>query len=177
MRLANICTKKEANEFLEGYLPKHNKKFSNLPLNIANLHREIPEELNLESIFSIKTKRVLKNDWTFLYNNQLYQVKETPPNTRINPVRDKMIVVSILSLVNISNGVKSVVVEERIDNTIHLTYNDIELKYKKIEKRPLKPKEEKEQLKIRKIHISPLDHPWRRFKINPYKRSFLSNRK
>ena len=110
-----------------------------------------------------------------------------------------MIVVSILSLVNISNGVKSQVVEERIDNTIHLTYNGIELKYKKIEKRPLKLKEEKEQLKIRKIHISPLDHPWRRFKINPvrdkmivvsilslvsisngvnpYKRSFLSNTK
>ncbi|MBU1345245.1 MAG: ISNCY family transposase [Proteobacteria bacterium] len=155
MRLKNISTKEEANEFLEGYLPKHNKKFSNLPVNIANLHREIPEELNLESIFSIKTKRVLKNDWTISYNNQLYQVKETPPNTRI----------------------KSVVVEERIDNTIHLTYNDIELKYKKIEKRPLKLKEEKEPLKIRKIHITPLDHPWRRFKINPYKRSFLSNTK
>ena len=100
----------------------------------------------MRALFSIKTKRVLKNDWTFLYNNQLYQVKETPLNTKINPVRDKMIVVSILSLVNISNGVKSQVVEERIDNTIHLTYNDIELNTKKIEKRPLKPKEEKEQL-------------------------------
>ena len=155
MRLKNISTKEEANRSLEEYLQSHNKKFSKLPLNMANLHRKIPEDLNLYSIFSIKTKRVLKNDWTISYNNHLYQVKETPPNIRI----------------------KSVVVEERIDNTIHLTYNDIELKYKKIEKRPLKPKEEKEQLKIRKIHISPLDHPWRRFKINPYKRSFLSNRK
>ncbi|MBU2599227.1 hypothetical protein KJ849_01385 [bacterium] len=42
-------------------------------------------------------------------------------------------------------------VEERIDNTIDIVYNGIELKYKKIEKRPLKPKEEKEQLKIRKM--------------------------
>ena len=68
-------------------------------------------------------------------------------------------------------------VKERIDNTIDIVYNGIELKYKKIEKRPLKPKEEKEQLKIRKVHILPLDHPWRKFKINPYKRSFLSNTK
>jgi len=43
------------------------------------------------------------------------------------------------------------VVEERIDNTIHITYNGIELKYKKIEKRLLKQKEEKEQLKIIKM--------------------------
>ncbi|MBU1598961.1 ISNCY family transposase [bacterium] len=181
MRLADISTKEEANRFLEGYLPGHNERFSKLSSNMANLHREIPKDLNLDSIFSIKTKRVLKNDWTLLYNNQLYQIEETPPNTRINPVRDKMIVVSILSLVNISNGVKSVVVEERIDNTIHITYNSLELKYKKIEKRPLKLKEEKEQLKIRKIlYIPPLDHPWRRFKINPYKyqkKSFLVNTK
>ena len=159
MRLKNISTKEEANRSLEEYLQSHNKKFSKLPLNMANLHRKIPEDLNLYSIFSIKTKRVLKNDWTISYNNHLYQVKETPPNIRI----------------------KSVVVEERIDNTIHLTYNDIELKYKKIEKRPLKLKEEKEQLKIRKIlYIPPLDHPWRRFKINPYKyqkKSFLVNTK
>lgn len=160
MRLKNISTKEEANKFLEGYLPKHNEKFSNLPLNMTNLHREIPKGINLESIFSIKTKRVLKNDWTISYDNQLYQIEETPFNTRI----------------------KSVMIEERIDNTIHLTYNDIELKHKKIEKRPLtlKLKEEKEQLKIRKIHILPLDHPWRKFKINPYKyqkRSLLANTK
>jgi len=67
-------------------------------------------------------------------------IEETPLNTRINPVRCLL-----------SNGVYSVVVEERIDNTIHIIYNGIELKYKKIEKRPLKPKEEKEQLKIRKM--------------------------
>ncbi len=111
---------------------------------MVNLHRGIPKGMNLDSIFSIKTKRVLKNDWTISYNNHFYQIEETPPNTRI----------------------KTVIVEERIDNTIHILYNGIELKYKKIEKRPLKPKEEKEQLKIRKIHIPPIDHPWRRFKIN-----------
>ena len=61
-----------------------------------------------------------------------------------------------------------------------LRYNGIELKYKKIEKKPLKLKEEKELFKNKKDDIPPLDHPWRRFKINPYKyqkRSFLVNTK
>ncbi|MFH0775521.1 MAG: ISNCY family transposase [bacterium] len=129
MRLKNINTKEGANRFLEGYLLGHNERFGKQPVNMANIHRKIPAGINLESILSIKTKRVLKNDWTISYDNQLYQIKETPPNTRI----------------------KSVVVEERIDNTIHLTYNGIELNTKKIEKRPLKPKEEKEQLKIIKM--------------------------
>lgn len=158
MRLENISTKEEANEFLKKYLPKYNKKFGKHPLNKANLHREIPKGINLDSILSIKTKRVLRNDFTIAYNNQFYQIEETPPNTRI----------------------KSVMVEERVDGTIHITYNSIELKYKKIEKRQLKLKEEKEQLKIKKIHIPPLDHPWRRFKINLYKyqkRAFLVNTK
>ncbi len=96
---------------------------------MANLHREIPKGMNLDSILSIKTKRVLRNDFTVTHNKQLYQIEETPLNTRI----------------------KTVIVEERIDNTIHIVYNGIKLKYKKIEKRPLKPKEEKEQLKIRKM--------------------------
>ena len=94
----NISTKEDANGFLEKYLPKYNKKFSNLPANTANLHRKIPKGLNLDSIFSIKTKRVLRNDWTVTHNKQLYQIEETPSNTRI----------------------KIVIVEERIDNTIHI---------------------------------------------------------
>ena len=73
-------------------------------------------------------------------------MKKPPPDTRI----------------------KAVVIEERIDNTIHITYyevtrfceagsyNGIELKYKKIEKRPLKPKEEKEQFKDKKDDIPSL---------------------
>ena len=149
MRLANISTKEEANKFLEGYLPGYNERFGKLPLNRANLHREIPQDLYLDSIFSIKTKRVLRNDFTISYNNQLYQITETPPNTRI----------------------KTVVVEERVDGTIHITYNGIELKYKKIEKRPLQQKEKEKPLQPVKIklHIPSPDHPWRRFKIKRWK--------
>ncbi|MFH1563654.1 MAG: hypothetical protein ABIF11_09635, partial [Nitrospirota bacterium] len=103
----------------------------------------VPEGLNLDGILCIKIKRVLRNDFTIAYNKQLYQIEKIPGNIRV----------------------KAVTVEERIDKTIHITYNGIEFKWKKIETRPLKSKEE-EPLKPRKIYIPEADHPWRRFKIN-----------
>ncbi|MBU1644271.1 MAG: hypothetical protein KJ598_03890 [Nanoarchaeota archaeon] len=96
MRLVSVSTREEANRFLESYLPIYNQRFSIVPIKEVNLHREIPKGINLDSILSIKTKRVLRNDWTLSYNNQLYQIKETSPNT----------------------GIKAVMVEERVDGTV-----------------------------------------------------------
>lgn len=147
MRLKQIASKEEANRFLEEYLPVYNQRFSITPAKEVNLHREIPKGIDLNRIFSIKTKRALRNDFTIAYNKQLYQIEDTPPATRI----------------------KTVVVEERIDGTIHITYKDFSLKYKEIDIRPPKKEKEHEFLKPRKVYIPPLDHPWRRFKINPYR--------
>lgn len=147
MRLAGISTKEEANRFLEEYLPVYNQRFSIIPAKEVNLHRGIPKGIDLNKIFSIKTKRTLRNDFTIAYNKQLYQIENTPPATRI----------------------KTVVVEERIDGTIHITYKDFSLKYKKIDVRPPKKEKEDEFLKLRKVYVLPPDHPWRRFKINPYR--------
>lgn len=148
MRLANINTKESANRFLEEYLPIYNQRFSVTASNPTNLHRKIPKEINLDSILSIKTKRTLRNDFTVAHNKQLYQIEDTPPNIRI----------------------KGVLVEERIDKTIHITYNGLELKYKKIETKPEKPKgQESMQPRKVRIYIPSPDHPWRKFKINPYR--------
>ena len=141
MRLANVSTKIEANKFLKKYLPIYNKRFSIAPAKETNLHRGIPKEIDLESIFSIKAKRVLRNDNTTIYKKQLYQIIDIPLN----------------------KIVKAVTIEERIDGKIYITYNNLKLKYKKIETRPLKAKE---LPKPRKIYIPPKDHPWRRFKIS-----------
>jgi hypothetical protein len=148
MRLAGVSSKEEANHFLKEYLSDYNQRFSIAPAKKVNIHREIPKGINLDSILSIKIKRTLRNDFTINYHNQLYQIENTPPNIRI----------------------KGVMVEERIDKTIHITYNGIELKYKKIDIKSLKLKEQ-ESIQSRKIriYIPPPDHPWRKFKINPYK--------
>jgi len=146
MRLAGISTKEEANRFLERYLPIHNQRFSITPAKEVNLHREIPKGIELDRIFSVRTKRALRKDFTIVHNKELYQIEDTLPNTR---------------------G-KSVMVEERIDGTMHVTDNGFNLKYKKIEVKPLKPKEQK-PLKPRKTYIPPPDHPWRRFRISSYR--------
>jgi hypothetical protein len=139
MRLRGIKSKEEANTFLEGYLPLYNRRFSVSPARGVDLHRRKPRSTELDRILSIRTKRALRRDFTIVHNRQLYQVENTPPHTRA----------------------KSVVVEERTDGRMYITYNGLKLKYRKIDTRPSKAKEQKLH-KRRKTYIPPPDHPWRR---------------
>jgi len=146
MRLAGIQNKEEANQFLEVYLPPHNQRFSFAPAKEVNLHREIPDGIDLDRILSRRTKRALRGDFTIVHNKQLYQILTSLPQTRI----------------------KKVEVEERLVGSMHITYNGQYLNYRKIEVRSLKLKDSKPQ-KPRKIYIPPTDHPWRKFKIHSFK--------
>lgn len=105
-------------------------------------HRDISKHINLDSILSIKTERTIRNDNTIAHNKNLYQIME-----RIN--------------------VKRVMVEERIDGSMAITYLNRILKYKEISLESLrKKKEEKIPLvKPRKPYIPPKDHPWRRYPV------------
>jgi hypothetical protein len=154
MRLRGISTVEEANPFLEEYLPDHNQRFSIHPAKGVDLHREIPKGIDLDRIFSVRTKRALRNDFTIIHNKQLYQIETTLPQTRI----------------------KKVEVEERLNGTMHITYNDLNLKYRKIDIRPLKLKEQKPR-KSGKTYIPPKDHPWRRFKTSSSKNRYSDSEK
>lgn len=150
MRLAGIKTKDEANEFLKGYLPVHNRRFDVAPAKKGDLHRPIPEGLNLDEVLCIKTKRALRNDFTVAHNKKLYQVVE-PVN------RNK------------------VVVEERLDGRLLITHNGQALRFKEITTRAIKEKPSKPFIyKPRKRYIPPKDHPWRRYSPYPQKGTFLN---
>ena len=144
MRLRKIKTIEEANKFLEYYLPIFNKRFRVKVIEEGDLHREIPEGIDLDKILCIKTKRGLRNDWTVSHNKKLYQV--------IDHVRTK-----------------SVIVEERIDGSILITHKDANLKYREITQRPVREEKVEELciIKSKKNYKPPEDHPWRSFKINP----------
>lgn len=45
LRLAGVCTKDEANRFLDSYWPKHNRRFSRPALRPEDLHRPLPKEI------------------------------------------------------------------------------------------------------------------------------------
>jgi len=148
MRLRRISWTQEANKFLTSYYtPKHNRRFTLPAKNKADLHRPIPRGLTLDKILCIKKKAALRNDFTVIYDKKLYQV--------LDPV-----------------SAKEVVVEERINGRIFITYKDRNLRYKQISQRPTREKPKKAHgLKIRKVYIPPKDHPWRKLKIRSFSQS------
>jgi hypothetical protein len=75
LRLANISTLKQANAFLDEYLPKYNAHFAIKPFRKTNLHRAVPKSLNLEEIFCIKEYRAISNGFTFQWRNRLFLIK------------------------------------------------------------------------------------------------------
>jgi len=141
MRLKGIKTIGEANLFLEGYLKRHNKRFSIEAAEKEDLHRPLAEGFDLDGVLCIKTKRALRNDFTVAHNKKLYQILE-PANT------------------------KYVIVEERINGSMHISHNNKALGFKEIYSRPLKEKPKK-PFKIRKKYIPPKDHPWRKYPVLP----------
>jgi hypothetical protein len=69
-----IKTKEEANKFLKGYLPSHNKKYSLKSRKERDIHYPIPKGVDIDSIFCIKNKRALRKDNTIAHNSKLYQI-------------------------------------------------------------------------------------------------------
>jgi len=78
MRLDNISSIDEANEYLKKYIPKYNKQFWKLPKNKTNLHKPLNWLLkdNLNQIFSIQTSRKINNDMTISYHGNIYLLEK-----------------------------------------------------------------------------------------------------
>ena len=144
MRLAGIKNKDEANEFLKWYFPKHNKKFSISPAKKGNLHRKSPGKRELKKILCKRTKRHLRKDGVIEHDKKFYQVKDIP-----------------------RRRIKSVMVEDRLDGSMHVRNNGSHFKYVEIDPNLIRKAETTKKIhnKARKVYIPPKDHPWRSFKI------------
>lgn len=142
MRLVGIKSVDEANEFLKTYLPKHNRKFRQKAASPANLHRPAPHSRELDRIFCIKEERTIRNDFTIAHNCKLYQIEE-------------------------ATRAKKVLVEERLDGSLHITYKGQGLRFREIVKKSTKEKPEAPVvLKEKKPWAPPVDHPWKKFLIS-----------
>lgn len=146
MRLANIQTVEEANAFLkEKFIPSYNRKFSVEPASLSDLHQPMSakEQKNLPSIFSRQEKRTVQNDFTFSFKNQWYQLTENQPATVCK--KDE------------------VIVEERLDHTIHIVLRGKELNYVLLPERRKKISVPFVIAKSApKINKPPANHPWRK---------------
>jgi hypothetical protein len=138
MRLRGIRTIGEANAFLETYLPVYNRRFSVCPKEKGDLHRSLVKGMNLDAILCIKTERALRNDFTVAHNHKLYQIEE---RTRASKV----------------------MVEDRINGSMRIMYQDRSLRYREIMERPVKQEGRPGVIRSRRVSSSPApDHPWRR---------------
>jgi transposase len=145
MRLAGIKSIDEANEFLKLFLPKFNRKFKKPAASKADLHRPAPHCRELDKVLCIKEERTVRNDFTVIHNSTLYQIEKV---TRA----------------------KKVMIEERLDGTLHITYNGHDLEYQEITMVPVKEKPKSLRLEpARQPWLPPANHPWRK--------SFLSKRR
>jgi hypothetical protein len=100
----------------------------------------MPKGINLDKILCVKTARTLRNDFTVAHNGKLYQIEDTV-------------------------GAKDVVVEERVNGSMLITYKDTSLRFKEITARPKKEQEKPFALGPKKIYIPPKDHPWRNLRL------------
>lgn len=146
MRLRGISSKDEANWYLPYYLRRHNNRFTVEAKSDVDVHCEIPDSIDLDTILCKREKRSLRKDNTIRYNNKFYQITEIPSGLRP----------------------KYVWVEHRINGKMLLMYKGYYLKYKEIDVRLLKKKKKKKKRKKkkrnqkRKKYIPPADHPWRK---------------
>ena len=146
MRLLEIKSVDEANEFLTTYLPKYNKRFKKQAASEADLHRPALHSRELARILCIKEDRTVKNDFTIAYNGTLYQIEQ-------------------------ATRAKKVTVEERLDGTLHITYKGQDLRYREITKKPIKGAPEAPLLlQEKKQWTPPADHPWKKIFLSKRRR-------
>lgn len=74
-RLAGINTMEDGNQFLQTYLPKHNKQFSVCAREPEDVHaRTVPTDEVLAHILSTQWKRTLSKNLEISFENTIYQI-------------------------------------------------------------------------------------------------------
>ena len=146
--LATITTREAMNTFLQiTYLPKHNELFARAPKESGDAHRPLtPAQTDrLPSIFSRHYTRVVHNDFTIQWNNRWFQLEETQ---RVTVYRKD-----------------DLLIEERLDGTIHLRKGDVYLNFVELSSRPRPDRRTKQTALTHKPHKPSANHPWRKYML------------
>jgi len=148
LRLAKIKTVADMNSFLAAlYIPKHNSQFGRKPRDPQDAHRPLTDgqRKKLPSIFSKQFRRIVKNDFTIQWNGRWFQLLNHQPTTVYK--RDE------------------VIVEERLDDSIHIRHtrnDDAYLLYQELSNRPKHVRRPPTVLERRSpTHKPAPNHPWR----------------
>jgi len=148
LRLAGISTMEDANRFLyEVYIPKHNRSYAVEPADPVDVHKPLLPSHDLAAILSIQLQREVQNDFTIRHHNRFFQLEEKQP-VRLYRKAD-------------------IIVQERLDGSIHPVFKGRCLKFHEIPGRPLRP------APARQRHAPPpAPVRARRHRVNPFYGAF-----
>lgn len=115
LRLAKARTMQQANQILEAkFLPWFNRRCTVRPASDNDAHRPVHPSMNLAAILSLQEKRTVANDYTIRFGNQVYQLfKPVWPGERGGRV----------------------IVEQRLDGSMHIRFKQRYLTYGAIERK------------------------------------------
>ena len=140
-----VAAIKDDVKFLEEeFLPAYKTKYAVEPASKTDLHQTLnqKEKNKLNSIFSKQTTRVVRNDFTISFNNQWHQLLKEQPAT----VRKQ----------------DTILVEGRLDGSIHFSIRGKYLNSKIITERPQKTEKTNWVIAAKKSMYAPAaNHPWR----------------
>ena len=148
LRLRNISDPEAANRFLEEeFLDSFNRKFGVQAKQEGDAHRALmeTEKTSMTSIFSVRSKRRVNNDFTVRFKNNWYQLAAIQPTTVLRH--------------------DEIVIEEWLDDTIHLKLRGHELSTRVLPERPERVKKAPRVTALTRapIHRKPAkDHPWKK---------------
>lgn len=148
LRLANISSIEEANIFLQKYLLKHNRRFAVKAAHAGDMHRKLPQGLDLKRVLCKKKERRVRNDYTVSHNGKLYQIMEAFEQ-------------------------RTVMVEERLNGKMEIMLGDRTLPYIEIKERPEKERKTQSLIRKRPSIAVPADHPYRKTRELMFKRDQL----
>ena len=112
LRLAGAATIAQANKVLDKtFLPLFNRRFTVKPASRNNAHRPLHPSMQLKAILSIQETRTVASDYTIRLRNVLYQL--LPP-----------------AWPGLRGG--KVIVEKRLDGSLHIRFGKRYLKYERI---------------------------------------------
>lgn len=150
LRLRNIGNIKEANKYLkEEFLPKYNQKFSIPAKKEGDLHTALNSKENLKQIFTIRSERLVNNDFTIRFRNRWFQLDKKQPKTVLQKSK--------------------ATVEEYLNGELKIKQKDHYLNFKEIDKIDLEVL--RKQRKEQKIYVitnndnkarkPAANHPWK----------------
>ena len=80
MRLDNICSIEEGNEYLKSWTEEFNRQFEKPARSQVDAHRILDEAIDLQSVFCHEEVRTLAKDWTIQFESRLFSVSANQDN-------------------------------------------------------------------------------------------------